>query len=142
MVERLPIIEEQAEINLRKVETGRVRISKSVVERNEVVDALLQKEEVDVQRVRVDRPVDAPVATRQEGDVTIVSLHEEVTVVTKQLVVTEELHIRRKTSQTHEPQQITLRREEVRVERDSLPDAAMRPRNGAGDTAGGIEGRA
>ncbi|CAA9307087.1 MAG: hypothetical protein AVDCRST_MAG71-447 [uncultured Lysobacter sp.] len=132
MTQRVPIIEEQAEIRTHEIETGRVRISKSVVAREEEVDLSLQKEEVEISRVRVDRAVAAPVPTRQEGDVTIVSLHEEVTVLTRQLVVTEELHIRRKRSEFHEPRQVTLRREELSVERGApLMSPAQHGANGA-----------
>ena len=54
---------------------------------------------------------------RQEGDVTIIPIYEERLVVEKRLVLKEELHIRKEQQEVHDPQQVTLRREYVDVER-------------------------
>lgn len=113
----LGVTEEQLEIGKREIETGRVRISKRVVHRQETVDVPLMHEEVEVRRVPVNRPVAAPVPVRQEGEVTIVSVLEEVVVVTKQLVLKEELHISRRRSETRQPQEVTLLSEQVEVTR-------------------------
>lgn len=115
--ETLAVAEEQLEVGKRKVETGRVHITKRVVQRQETVDVPLMREEVEIRRVPVNRPVDAPVPVRQEGDVTIVSVLEEVLVVSKQLVLKEELHISRRQSEAHEPQEVTLLSEQVEVTR-------------------------
>ena len=47
----------------------------------------------------------------------IVPIMEEVLVIEKRLILKEELHIHKRRVETHQPQQVTLRREEVRVER-------------------------
>jgi hypothetical protein len=47
----------------------------------------------------------------------IVSLLEEVLVVEKRLLLKEELHIRKRRAETHQPQQVTRRHEEARIER-------------------------
>jgi len=111
-----PIIEEEVVINKRQVETGKVRIKKVVQEKQELVDIPLLHEEVEIKRVPINRPVDSPIAVRQEGDTLILSLLEEVLVVKKQLLLKEELHIITKRSEHHQPEQVTLRREEVTVE--------------------------
>jgi stress response protein YsnF len=46
----------------------------------------------------------------------IVPVIEEVLVVQKQLRLIEELHIRKSRTERHEPQTVTLRKEEVTVE--------------------------
>ena len=56
-------------------------------------------------------------AVRHEGDTTVVTLVEEVVVVEKRLRATEEIRITKRRSVRHEPQQVTLRREEAVVER-------------------------
>ena len=82
----------------------------------------LERLDVDIERVTVNRVVDRPVATRTEGDVTIVPVHEEVLVVTRQLVLREELRIRlRSTMQAQPPQRMTLRREEIEIRRTPAP---------------------
>ena len=45
------------------------------------------------------------------------SVVEEVLVVEKRWMLREEIHIRKQRTETHQPQQITLRSEEVQVER-------------------------
>ncbi len=115
----IPVIEEQLEISKRVVETGVVRITKHVDERRQIIDEPLTRDDVEVVRVRVDRVVDQPVAVRTEGDLTIISVHEEVTLVTKQLVVTEEIHIRKKTSEFRLPIDVGLRRESISIEETS-----------------------
>jgi uncharacterized protein (TIGR02271 family) len=121
----IPLLEEQLEVRKRETETGRVRLHKRISERVQECDIPLLSEDVEIERVRVDRVVDAPEAPRQEGDVTIVPLHAEV--VTTQWVVTEELHIRRRRSIVHERRQATLRREHIDVTRVDVTREASGP---------------
>lgn len=113
----IPVVREELDVQKRKVETGRVRISKIVREREELVDEPLLREEVRVERVPINRTVDVPVAMRQEGETMIIPLLEEVLVVEKRLLLREELHITRQRRETKNPQKVTLRTEEVKVER-------------------------
>lgn len=119
----VPVTEERAEVAKRRVETGRVRVLKTVSERSEVVDLPLAREQVDVERVAVNRVVDGPVPTRREGDTLIVPVLEEVLVVEKRLMLREEVRITTRVTETRDPQEVDLRREEVVVER-SGPDVA------------------
>jgi len=113
----VPIIVEDIDVETRTVETGRVRVTKVVHEREEVVDEPLYREELDVERVAVNRVVEGPVPVRQEGDVTIVPVLEEVLVVEKRLMLKEELRITRRRVEEHKPQRVALRAEEVTAER-------------------------
>jgi hypothetical protein len=94
---------------------GVVRVRKQLRETQAEVDPELHEERVTVERVAVGRTLDAPVDVRQEGDVMIVPVIEER--LEKRLVLIEELHIRRERRVRHEPRQVSLRREEVLVER-------------------------
>jgi len=120
----IPVISEQATVQKRKSTTGSVAIRKSVHERTEVVDPALQADEVKVERVAVNRIVEAPVPVRQEGDTTIISLLEEVLVVEKRLVVREEVHITRVHKEIHDPQEVQLREEHVEIVRTPHSDPA------------------
>jgi uncharacterized protein (TIGR02271 family) len=113
----IPVIEEELDVQKRVVETGKVRVTKVVHELESVIDEPLFRDEVEVERVLIDRVVDGPVSVRYEDDTMIVPIMEEVLVVEKRLVLKEELHIHKRRVETHQPQQVTLRREEVRVER-------------------------
>lgn len=113
----VPVYQEEIEVQKRLVDTGAVRIHKSVQTREELVDVALQGEEIEVTRHEVNRVVDGPVPVRYEGDTLVVSLLEEEIVVQKRLVVREELHIRRKAVERRSPVRVPIRTEQVQVER-------------------------
>ena len=129
----VPVIEEELRVGKRVVETGRVRIRKTVHEHEEVVDEPLMREEYDVERVPIDEFVDGPVGPRHEGETLVVPVLEEVLVVEKRLVVREELRITRKRTEERRPQRVKLLSEEVSVERTET-DAA---RGDADESEGG-----
>lgn len=114
----IPVVEEQVRINKKTVETGRVNIYKDVHEEDVTVDVPTVHEEVNVERVEINEYVDsAPPSVRYEGDVMIIPvLHEELVLV-KRLKLVEELHVTKRKIETHEAQHVTLRKEEVNVNR-------------------------
>lgn len=114
---RIPVIEEQLQLGKRIIETGRVLIQKSVTEREETVTMPLNRDEVNVERVLVNRYVDTPPPVRYEGDTMIIPVLEEVVVVEKRLMLIEELHVTKRQTQTIDTQQVTLRKEAVTITR-------------------------
>jgi uncharacterized protein (TIGR02271 family) len=116
----LPVIEETLAVDTRAVETGRVRIRKLVTEREELVDLPLRREEVIIRHVPINRVVEGPLPVRYEGDTMIISLLEEVLVVDTRLLLTEEVHITTRRTETHTPERVTLRHEDVSIERVDL----------------------
>jgi uncharacterized protein (TIGR02271 family) len=113
----VPVLVEELEIQKRLVETGKVRMTKVVHEREALVDEPLLHDKVAITRVPMQRVVDGPVPVREENGTTIISIVEEVVVVEKRWMLREEIHIRTQRIETHQPQRITLRREDVQVER-------------------------
>ena len=113
----VPMLAEELEVQKRRVETGTVRLTKVVYEREVQVDEPLWREEVEVTRVPMQRVVDGPVPVREEQGTTILSVVEEVLVVEKRWMLREEIHIRTQRIETHQPQRMTLRSEDVQVER-------------------------
>ena len=120
----VPVLGEELDVQKRVVETGTVRLTKQVHEREAHVDEPLYREEVEVTRVPIQRVVDAPLPVREEHDTLIVPVVEEVLVVEKRLMLKEEIHMRTHRVETRQPQQVTLRREEVGVERVPNPDTS------------------
>jgi uncharacterized protein (TIGR02271 family) len=118
----IPRIEEEPDIQKQVVETGKVRITKVVHEREALVDEPLGREEVEITRVPIQRVVDRPIPVRYEDDTVVISILEEVLVVEKRLMLKEELHIRKQRREVHQPQQITLRSEEAHIERLNTAD--------------------
>jgi len=113
----IPVIEEEAFLDKRVVETGKVRISKRISEHEELIDEPLFREEVTVERVPINQYVDQPPQVRHEGDVMIIPVVREQLVMQKRLVLVEELRVRKQVVETHQPQSVTLRREDVDVRR-------------------------
>ncbi|HYQ90793.1 MAG TPA: YsnF/AvaK domain-containing protein [Candidatus Competibacteraceae bacterium] len=113
----IPVIAEFLNVAKRSVETGGVRVSKKVEEHEEVIDEPLLHEDVEVQRVAVNRFVEAPMPVRQEDATVIIPLFEEVLVIEKRLLLKEEVHIQRRQTTLRQPQTVTRRSETVVVER-------------------------
>src|SRR5690606_12991039 len=113
----IPILEEELDIHKQIVDTARVRIHKRVHERQEIVDDPLFEEEVNVQRVPINRIIEAPLPSRVEGTTLIVPVLKEVLVVQKQLMLVEEIHVTKTRRSVHRPQSVTTRYENVTVER-------------------------
>lgn len=102
--------------------TGAVQARTLVSEHEEKVDVPVEVEEVQVERVTLDRWVDEPQPVRQEGDTTILPIHEEVLVVEKRLKLVGEVHLTRRRSTRRSARKVALRREDVEVERVASPD--------------------
>jgi len=121
----IPVLEERLRVDKTIVETGRVRLSKRVYEEAETVSVSLVEETHEVQRIPVNRYVDAPPAIRYEGDAVIVPVLREVLVVEKRLMLVEEIVLTKRRIETQHEQQIPLRREEIVVER--IPHNPINP---------------
>lgn len=116
----VPVVAEQLAVGTRTVDTGRgVRVHKTVVEQPVTIDERLARDEVEVRHVPVDRIValeEAP-ANRYEGDTLIVPVLEEVLVVERRVRIKEELHITRIRREEQHLEEVSLKAEQVRVER-------------------------
>lgn len=119
----VPVIAETLRVDKHSVETGRVVLHKTVHTTTATADVPLRQETVQVQRVAVNRYVDEAPAVRYEGDTMIVPVLREEMVVTKRLLLVEELHVRTQVLTTHAPQTVALRHEEVTYERIVTPPA-------------------
>lgn len=132
---RVPIYEERLRVGIRSVDRGEVVVHKSVERVPETVVQPVEREELEIERVRLDRPIDQPAQTREEDGWLIVPVMEEVLVVTKQLVLTEEVRIR--TRRVMEEQEVyeILRRERVEIDDGTASDAHARDSDDAGGVA-------
>lgn len=116
----IPVIEEQLQVGKRTVDTGAgVRIHKTVAERQHVIDEALFDDELSVERIPRNEIIPDAVMpeTRYEGSTLIVPVLEEVLVVQKKLRLKEEVRITRLRRETHAPQTVTVRSEQINVER-------------------------
>ena len=113
----IPIVEEEARIAKRQVVSGRVTVKTTVDTEERILKEMLSLETVEVERIPINRVVDTVPQIRTDGDVTIVPVFEERLVVEKQLVLVEEVRIRRTASVENVEVPITLRKERATVER-------------------------
>ncbi len=121
----LPLVEEQVTVGKRVVETGKVRIRSIVDEKLLRVAEELERDDVTIERVAVNREVTDPPATREEDGVLIVPVLEEVVVVEKRLVLKEELRIHRNRKRERIEEAVRLKSMRAEVERVPSPDATL-----------------
>lgn len=113
----VPIVQEELHIGKQKVETGRVRLTKTVQEREVMVSEPSMQEDIQIERVPVNRWLTEPASVRYEGDIMIIPVMEEVPVVEKRLRLKEELRVTKRQITTQRTEPVRLRTEEVQVER-------------------------
>lgn len=113
----IPVIKEEAHVETQAIERGRVRITKRVHTQEETVDTPLRQERVEVERVPVEQMIESPVTMHYEGDTLVIPVMEEVLVVEKRLLLKEEVRVTKYVGEAQHQETITLRTEEVAVER-------------------------
>lgn len=110
-----PVISEEVEIGTVSERSGTVRVRKVVHEVSEPVSAPGYREVIETLRVPLNQVVQAVQPPWWQGDVLVVPVYEERFV--RQLVLLEELHIKRRREPFDSGASASLRREEVIVER-------------------------
>ena len=120
----VPVVHEEVNVARERVETGVVRVRKAVQERVEVIDEPVLHDEVTIEHVAINRPVDAPQPPREEGDTLIVPVYEELITVQKQWILREEIRLRRREVRTQHHEEVTVREERAIVERHPGRDSA------------------
>ncbi|TDM02152.1 DUF2382 domain-containing protein [Macrococcus carouselicus] len=116
--EKIRLHEERLRVGKDQVQTGEVRIDKDVVEERQEFDVPVSRDEVTIERRRVDERVDGDVDfDRLDGDDTIrVPLTEERINVEKENVVAEELVIKKNRVQDTAHVSESVRKEQVEID--------------------------
>jgi uncharacterized protein (TIGR02271 family) len=113
----VPLATEEISVSKRIVPTGRVQVSRVTRQREEIVDELLSREHIEVERIAVGEPVDAMPAVREEGDTIVIPIVEEVLTIERRLVLKEEVRIRKVRKTERYEERVTLRKQEAEVAR-------------------------
>jgi len=116
-VERIALLAEELRIGKRTTIRGKVRVRTTVETVEELAEASLEQETVEVERVPIDEYIDAVPQVRTEGDTTIIPVIEEVLVVEKRLVLKEEIRLHRSRSTENVAVPVALKRERATIER-------------------------
>jgi stress response protein YsnF len=122
----IPLAEESVSVSKREVETGQVRVALSTDIETVIARETLRGCKIEIERVPVNRalPDGEPAPqSREEGDMLVIPVVEEIAVVVKRLVVTEEVRLRFVSTQTSFEEEISVRRQRATVERVT-PDAS------------------
>ncbi len=113
----IPLHSEELSIGRRQTVHGTVRVEVTTHRRDHVVDELLAREGVEIERIHVGRIVDAAPAIREEGDLTIIPIVEEVLVTERRLMLKEEIHLRRVRTTDRYQETVSLRSQDVHIAR-------------------------
>jgi uncharacterized protein (TIGR02271 family) len=125
----IPLFEEQLAVSKQVVPTARVQVSRVTHSHEELVDELLSREKVEVERVAIGQPVETMPPVREEGDYLIIPVVEEVLKIERVLVLKEEVRIRRTQHTERYQERVTLRRQQAVVNRLPIDEStAMEPK--------------
>ena len=113
----VPVYVEEAVISKKQVATGRVRVATVTRLHEEVIDELLSRERVEVERRPVGKRIEAMPRVREEDGIIIVPVVEEEIVVERHLVLKEEVYIRRIRETEKFQERVQLRRQEAAITR-------------------------
>lgn len=114
---KIPLFEEQFSVSKRVVPTSRVQVSRVTHNHEQLIDELLNQEQIEIDKVPVNKPVDAMPSVRQEEDVIVIPIVEEVVRVERYLLLKEEVRIRRIRTTERFQESVTLRKQDVVVTR-------------------------
>lgn len=113
----LEVLAEELTVAKRRVERALVRVATVTRERTHQVDEDLTHERVEITHVPIGRTVDTVPSVREEGDLTILPVVEEVIVIERRLVLKEEIHIRRLRTTERHRETVMLREQEAVITR-------------------------
>ena len=109
--------EEELRAGVRQREAGSVKVRKGVRTEREEVRVPKLREEVDVERVPAgDESREVEGAEIGDGEEIVVPVYEEVVVVSKRVVLKEEIRLRKSVVEDEEVVEVDLRKEEIEID--------------------------
>jgi uncharacterized protein (TIGR02271 family) len=127
---RLPLHEEVAQVLRRRRVSGHVRVAVTTTEEARTLEEVLLRRRAEIERVPIGREVETPPPVRQEGDTVVIPVLEERLVLVRRLVVTEEIRFRLVSEEEAVSVPVTVRRQDVAVDRFPADPAAFDDRPG------------
>ncbi len=136
---RIPLVEERLVPARRVVDQGELRIHRHVEEVEEVLREPVTRDDLVVERVAVNRPLEAPAEARYEDDWLVIPVMEEVLVVQKRLMLKEEIRVRKR--QVTEAQEVraTVRRQRAEIEDATVHGVQTVPTPGPTTTMAAVD---
>jgi uncharacterized protein (TIGR02271 family) len=118
--------EEELHAGVRESEAGSMNVKKSVRTEREAVRVPKRREEVGIERVPIEGEArEASGASEADigEDEVVVQVFEEEVVVTKRIVLKEEIRLRKRVVEEDEVIEVDLRKEEVEIDDQTKPGA-------------------
>ena len=113
----IALAQEDVTFSTKEIVTGEVEISTVTHFHDVAIDEALISQHAEVERVKIGKFVDVAPEVREQDGVVIIPVIEEVAVVVRRLLLTEEIHVRlAQTTQRHQ-ETVTLRQQEATVQR-------------------------
>jgi stress response protein YsnF len=119
---RIPLHVEEISVSRRETKKANVQVALVTGTREQLIDEELTHVRIEIERVPIDRAVEVAPPTRQEGDITIIPVVEEIVVVERRLVLKEEVRVRRVSTKEQHQETVVLRQQEAVVTREE-PDS-------------------
>ncbi|HEX8220820.1 MAG TPA: YsnF/AvaK domain-containing protein [Chloroflexia bacterium] len=125
----VPLVDEYLEVRKEWVQSGEVIVRRSVQTSQQTIPVELLHEEVQVDRLPVNRPLAEGEQTQPwwDGEVMVVPVIEEEIVVSKRLVVREEVRISKRKVSRQEEVSDTIRSQQVHID----TTGTLKPRDDA-----------
>jgi uncharacterized protein (TIGR02271 family) len=119
---RIPLPVEEVSVSRREIKRANVHIALNTRTREQLIDEELTHVRVEIERFSIGQTVEAVPPIRQEGDITIIPVVEEVVIVERRLVLKEEVRVRRVSKKEQHQETVVLRQQEAVVTREG-PDS-------------------
>ena len=114
---RIALFEEEVSVSKRVVPTGRVQVSRITQRHEQLIDELLKRKQIEIERIPVDKPVDTMPFIREDEDTVVIPVVEEVVRVERRLLLKEEIRIQRVRATERFQESVALRKQEAVVTR-------------------------
>jgi uncharacterized protein (TIGR02271 family) len=113
----VPLHAEEVSVAKKRVVTGQVKVGTTTKESEQLVEALLEHEHVEIGRTAIGKQVDEAPAVREEGDTLIIPILEEIVVVERRLLLKEEVRVRRVREKQPYQERVVVRKQEAVITR-------------------------
>ena len=122
----LPLHVEDVVVSRRQAVTATVRVATVTHEVDRLVREEIIQQRAEIERVAIGRIVEVAPPIREEGDVTIIPVVEEVVVTQRKLLLKEEIHVRRVRTAEQHSETVVLRRQDVEITRTPVSQSNIK----------------
>ena len=113
----VPLHAEEVSVGKRRVVTGQVKVATVTRQHEQLVEELLEHDHVEIERIAIGKEVDTVPPVREDGDILIIPIIEEVVVVERRLLLKEEVRVRRIRQTQRYQERVVVRKQEAVITR-------------------------